>query len=114
MFDLDRWDSIPSILTSEKTSPAAKRLALRLLVSFYVLQPQLIEPSFKSFDIVRPDSIGRMVSMLPHLAGFMQHMLVQLSEYFPLHSRHQSGFQERMNCAMLLSLFAVCIYLLPT
>ncbi|KAG0709008.1 hypothetical protein DFH29DRAFT_870594 [Suillus ampliporus] len=38
----DRWDSIPSILTSEKASPAAKRLALRLLVSRYVLHPQLI------------------------------------------------------------------------
>ncbi|KAG1757425.1 hypothetical protein EDB19DRAFT_1900951 [Suillus lakei] len=37
----DRWDSVPSILTSEKASPAAKRLALRLLISRYVLQPQL-------------------------------------------------------------------------
>ncbi|KAG2368290.1 hypothetical protein BDR07DRAFT_1372319 [Suillus spraguei] len=38
----DRWDSVPSVLTSAKASPAAKRLALRLLVSRYILQPQLV------------------------------------------------------------------------
>lgn len=108
---IDRWDSIPSVLTSENSSPAAKRLALRLLVSLYVLQPQLIERSFDSFNTTRPDPNG-MVSILPHLAGFMQHMVVQLSECSPLHAQHQSGFQERMNCAMLLSLFAVCASLL--
>lgn len=113
MFALDRWDSIPSILTSEKTSPAAKRLALRLLVSLYVLQPQLIERSPDSFNITISDNIDSMVSILPHLAGFMQHMVVQLSECPPLHARHQSGFQERMNCAMLLSLFSVRVPLLP-
>lgn len=110
MFDLDRWDSVPSILTSEKASPATKRLALRLLVSLYVLQPQLIESSFDSFNITRPDRINSMVSMLPHLVGFVQHVVVQLSECSPLHAQHQSVFQERMNCAMLLSLFSVCVF----
>ncbi|OAX44755.1 hypothetical protein K503DRAFT_3167 [Rhizopogon vinicolor AM-OR11-026] len=103
----DRWDSIPSILTSEKASPAAKRLAIRLLVSLYVLQPQLIERSLDSFNITRPDRSDSMVTMLPHLVGFMQHTVVQLSECSPLHAQHQSGTQERMNCAMLLSLFAL-------
>ena len=110
MFDLDRWDSVPSVLTSEKASPAAKRLALRLLVSLYVLQPQLIERSFDAFNITWPDRIESMVSMLPHLTAYMQHMVVQLSECSPLHAQHQSGFQERMNCAILLSLFSVCVF----
>ncbi|KAG1833955.1 hypothetical protein EV424DRAFT_858051 [Suillus variegatus] len=83
----DRWDSVPSILTSEKASPAAKRLALRLAT-----------------DVPLDDS---MVSLLPYLTDFMQHTVVQLSECSPLHAQHQSAFQERMNCAMLLSLFAL-------
>ncbi|KAG1801472.1 uncharacterized protein HD556DRAFT_880710 [Suillus plorans] len=99
----DRWDSVPSILTSEKASPAAKRLALRLLVSRYVLQPQLtLHP--RAADVPLDDS---MVSLLPYLTDFMQHTVVQLSECSPLHAQHQSAFQERMNCAMLLSLFAL-------
>ncbi|KAG2044695.1 hypothetical protein BDR03DRAFT_995102 [Suillus americanus] len=99
----DRWDSVPSILTSEKASPAAKRLALRLLVSRYVLQPQLaLHP--RVVDAPPDDS---MVSLLPYLTDFMQHTVVQLSECSPLHAQHQSGFQERMNCAMLLSLFSL-------
>ncbi|KAG2350516.1 hypothetical protein BDR05DRAFT_27310 [Suillus weaverae] len=99
----DRWDCIPSILTSEKASPAAKRLALRLLVSRYILQPQLaLHP--RVVDAPLDDS---MVSLLPYLTDFMQHTVVQLSECSPLHAQHQSGFQERMNCAMLLSLFAL-------
>ncbi|OJA10801.1 hypothetical protein AZE42_00303 [Rhizopogon vesiculosus] len=102
-----RWDSIPLTLTSEKASPAAKRLAIRLLVSLYVLQPQLIGRSLDSFNITRPDHSDNMVTMLPHLVGFMQYMVVQLSECSPLHVQHQSGTQERMNCAMLLSLFAL-------
>ncbi|KAG1783804.1 hypothetical protein EV702DRAFT_957277 [Suillus placidus] len=105
----DRWDSIPSILTSEKASPAAKRLALRLLVSRYVLQPQLaLHPRVVDAPLDdRPDRINSMVSLLPYLTDFMQHTVVQLSECSPLHAHHQSGFQERMNCAMLLSLFAL-------
>ncbi|KAG1889647.1 uncharacterized protein F5891DRAFT_965376, partial [Suillus fuscotomentosus] len=99
----DRWDSVPSILTSEKASPAAKRLALRLLVSRYVLQPQLtLHP--RAADVSLD---GSMVSLLPYLTDFMQHTVVQLSECSPLHAQHQSAFQERMNCAMLLSLFAL-------
>ncbi|KAG2159577.1 uncharacterized protein EDB93DRAFT_1073996 [Suillus bovinus] len=99
----DRWDSVPSILTSEKASPAAKRLALRLLVSRYVLQPQLaLHP--RVVDAPLDDSV---VSLLPYLTDFMQHTVVQLSESSPLHAQHQSAFQERMNCAMLLSLFAL-------
>ncbi|KAG2121069.1 uncharacterized protein F5147DRAFT_664191 [Suillus discolor] len=99
----DRWDSVPSILTSEKASPAAKRLALRLLVSRYVLQPQLtLHP--RTADVPLDDS---MVSLLPYLTDFMQHTLVQLSECSPLHAQHQSAFQERMNCAMLLSHYSL-------
>ncbi|KAG0709007.1 hypothetical protein DFH29DRAFT_353406 [Suillus ampliporus] len=48
-----------------------------------------------------------MVSLLPYLTGLMQHTVVQLSECSPLHTQHQSVFQERMNCAMMLSLFAL-------
>ncbi|KAG1755140.1 uncharacterized protein EDB91DRAFT_275391 [Suillus paluster] len=99
----DRWDSIPSILISEKASPAAKRLALRLLVSRYVLQPQLVLHP-RVADAPSEDS---MLSLLPYLTGFMEHTVVQLSESSPLHAQHQSVFQERMNCAMLLSLFAL-------
>ncbi|KAG2077159.1 hypothetical protein BDR04DRAFT_650516 [Suillus decipiens] len=102
----DRWDSVPSVLTSAKASPAAKRLALRLLVSRYVLQPQLVLHP-RVADAPLDDS---MVSLLPYLTDFMQHTVVQLSECSPLHAQHQSGFQERMNCAMLLSLFAVRIF----
>ncbi|KAG1867910.1 hypothetical protein DFJ58DRAFT_742852 [Suillus subalutaceus] len=99
----DRWDSVPSILMSEKASPAAKRLALRLLVSRYVLQPQLaLHP--RVVDTPLDDS---MVSLLPYLTDFMQHTVVQLSECSPLHAQHQYMFQERMNCAMLLSLFSL-------
>ncbi|KAG1826091.1 uncharacterized protein BJ212DRAFT_1475431 [Suillus subaureus] len=99
----DRWDSVPSILTSEKASPAAKRLALRLLVSRYVLQPQLaLHPR-----VINAPLDDSMVSLLPYLTGFMQHTVAQLSECSPLHAQHQSGFQERMNCAMLLSLFSL-------
>ncbi|KAG2149856.1 hypothetical protein BD769DRAFT_1381585 [Suillus cothurnatus] len=98
----DRWDSVPSILTSEKASPAAKRLALRLLVSQYVLQPQLaLHPR-----VVGAPLDDSMVSLLPYLTNFMQQTVGQLSECSPLHAQHQSGFQRRMNCAMLLSLFA--------
>lgn len=99
----DRWDSVPSILTSDKASPAAKRLVLRLLVSRYVLQPQLaLHPR-----VVDAPPDNSMVSLLPYLTDFMQHIVVQLSGCSPLHAQHQSGFQERMNCAMLLSLFAL-------
>ncbi|KAG1848244.1 hypothetical protein F4604DRAFT_1935487 [Suillus subluteus] len=100
----DRWDSVPSILTSEKASPAAKRLALRLLVLRYVLQPQLaLHPRVVDTPLDdRPDRVNSVVSLLPYLADFMQHTVVQLSECSPLHVQHQSGFQERMDCAMLL------------
>ncbi|KAG2129907.1 hypothetical protein DEU56DRAFT_757968 [Suillus clintonianus] len=105
----NRWDSVPSVLTSEKASPAAKRLSLRLLLSRYVLQPQLVLPPMVVDAPLndRPDRINSMVLLLPYLAEFMQHTVVQLSECSPLHAQHQSGFQERMNCAMLLSLFAL-------
>lgn len=37
----DNWDLVPSLLTSDRTSPAAKRLAVQLLFGSYVLYPRI-------------------------------------------------------------------------
>lgn len=37
----DSWDMMPSLLTSDRASPAAKRLVVHVLFGSYVLYPQL-------------------------------------------------------------------------
>jgi hypothetical protein len=40
---LDKWQLVPSVLSSDHASPAAKRLALRLTFAVYIMGPEFTE-----------------------------------------------------------------------
>ncbi|KAF9240909.1 hypothetical protein BU15DRAFT_73766 [Melanogaster broomeanus] len=76
----DNWDMVPSTLSSERASPAAKRLSLRLMMGQYILYPAL------SGGQRTVDS-----TIQPLLSTFSDFHLIQ---------------QERLTSAMAVSLFA--------
>lgn len=41
LYFTDHWEGLPGVVASHDYSPAAQRLALRLLFAAYVMKPQL-------------------------------------------------------------------------
>ncbi|KAI5991639.1 hypothetical protein EDD15DRAFT_1108356 [Pisolithus albus] len=97
----DSWDMMPSLLTSDRASPAAKRLVVHVLFGSYVLYPQLSAASIGHELFPRSLPIGLMEYILSidrqaldpmAIAGQGCHFLVE---------------QDRLVHAMVLTLLAV-------
>ncbi|KAH7883720.1 hypothetical protein F5I97DRAFT_1580022 [Phlebopus sp. FC_14] len=98
------WDMVPSLLPSERASPAAKRLTIRLLFGQHVLHS-------------RPNSrckIGDAPTreLLLTFSEHVQQSAVQLPEAGPAieFGSQQLIQQDHLTNAMMISLFAVCRY----
>ncbi|KIJ68301.1 hypothetical protein HYDPIDRAFT_24595 [Hydnomerulius pinastri MD-312] len=95
----DSWDHISSILSSERASPAARRLAIRLMFGQYVLRPGLCG------DGRNADSIPH--QLLPVLSELVQQSAARLEGGVSASELglQQLTQQERLTSAMVLSLF---------
>ncbi|KAH7915402.1 hypothetical protein BJ138DRAFT_1142007 [Hygrophoropsis aurantiaca] len=103
----DRWCSITSVISSSSASPAAKRLALQLLLARYIVLPQLgsfVEP----IQFLESERI-KTTELYAAVLDFLQHSFARLSTSCSISgiTWNDFVFEERMTCAMALSLFAV-------
>ncbi|KAH7931143.1 hypothetical protein BV22DRAFT_1124521 [Leucogyrophana mollusca] len=103
----DKWDSVPSIISSNRASPAARRLALQLTLVRFVVHPQL-EKRIELADPWAAEGVKPM-ELFNAAHSFLQDTITRLSTdmTFSESSRHDFLYEERMACAMGLSLFAV-------
>ncbi|CAK5277325.1 unnamed protein product [Mycena citricolor] len=87
------WSDVPEILVSEQASPAAKRLALRLIFSSYVVGPQL-----RGETIAIPSALSDTLTNYlasTRSAGFSSSFVGE-----------DLQLQERLHFSMIVSLFA--------
>ncbi|KAJ7102137.1 hypothetical protein B0H15DRAFT_813332 [Mycena belliarum] len=89
------WTSVAGIVSSHEASPAAKRLALRLTFSAFVLAPRLCRRT--------PPS------NLPDIGEILDQCVNQTrtTGFSASFAGEQLAIQERLNFAMILSLFVV-------
>ncbi|KIK95375.1 hypothetical protein PAXRUDRAFT_37688, partial [Paxillus rubicundulus Ve08.2h10] len=95
----DNWDMVASILSSERVSPAAKRLSMRLMLGQYILYPTL-SGGHRSVDSTTQQLLSAFAEFVRYSAGRVD----ELSVYGP--SLQQLMHQERLTSAIAVSLFA--------
>lgn len=99
----EKWQSMSNIIASNEASPAAQRLALRLLFAAYVIGPQLtarnpwIEAS--SSTGVRPDIL---------MGSLIRSSNPRSLNGLSISSMHRYDAQEGADRAMIVSLFSAC------
>ncbi|KAI5825649.1 hypothetical protein K523DRAFT_250635, partial [Schizophyllum commune Tattone D] len=86
----ESWDDIPQALASAAMSPAARRLAIRLLYGTFVLSA---EPAGANEDNAPPSDL------LPALSALL--------DYSEHERASEQGLQQRMTAAMIFALYAV-------
>lgn len=115
----DNWQSVISVVGSSKTSPAAKRLALRLVYAAYVLGPQLrgeypwghsvyaisIPSGFKPLKYHLNRNSIRPQELLDSLLSWTNQSL--LNGFPTLPSGCHVNDHDRTSYAMVVSLFSV-------
>ena len=120
---VEKWQAVPGVISSERASPAAKRLALRMTFAVYIIGPQ-----FSGYD---PWKDGGCVNEIPYAISIFSDVSfvhrVQPSDMMKILRAHITQLrgtvatpssaidlseQERLGYAMIVSLFAVsrCIY----
>jgi hypothetical protein len=113
----DTWSSVPTVISSGRASPAAKRLALRLTFAVYIMGPQ-----FTDSDPWCGGCVGRCTlcptPILIFDASFsasdmleiMHSCITHIPYAIPLEAlspNDELQKQERIGYAMIISLFAV-------
>ncbi|KIJ21622.1 hypothetical protein PAXINDRAFT_95165 [Paxillus involutus ATCC 200175] len=96
----DNWDMVASILSSERVSPAAKRLSMRLMLGQYILYPAL-SGGQRSVDNTLQQLLSAFAEFIKHSAGRVDEGLSVSEPSF-----QQLIHQERLTSAIAVSLFA--------
>ncbi|KAF9229455.1 hypothetical protein BS17DRAFT_22168 [Gyrodon lividus] len=94
------WDMVPSILSSERVSPAAKRLSVRLMLGQYILYP-VLSGGQRGMDSTLPQLLATFPEFVRQSAGRVD-VGLSVSELGLQHSIQQ----ERLTSAMAVSLYA--------
>ncbi|KAJ7107636.1 hypothetical protein C8R43DRAFT_1044748 [Mycena crocata] len=89
------WHSVPAVMALDHASPGAKRLALRLTFAVFVLGPRLCQSLQSKIPCNMIEILDRCVNQT-RAAGFSASRAGDLL-----------AIQERLNFAMIVSLFAV-------
>ncbi|KAJ7139919.1 hypothetical protein C8R44DRAFT_765765 [Mycena epipterygia] len=89
------WQSVAEVIASDQASPAAKRLALRLTFAAFVLGPRLCRNCL-------PKTPSEMIKVLDRCVN-----QTRATGFSASRAGDQLAIQERLNFAMIVSLFAV-------
>jgi hypothetical protein len=121
-FRPDQWQSVAGVIASDHASPAAKRLALRLMFAVYIIGPQFNdynpwrEIGYADTRAARckEESHSRLYSVRPQeMMNLLHRCVSQMSlDGFPgRETVVQPHDQERVRYSMIVSLFAVSYFL---
>ncbi|KAF8213280.1 hypothetical protein K438DRAFT_2009512 [Mycena galopus ATCC 62051] len=88
------WHSVAGVIASDQASPAAKRLALRLTFAAFVLGPCLRSRSEHGISYEMLEVLDRCISQ------------TRATGFSASHVGDQLAIQERLNFAMIVSLYA--------
>ncbi|TFY52613.1 hypothetical protein EVJ58_g9913 [Rhodofomes roseus] len=102
------WSALPTVLSAAHASPAACRLAMRLLYGIYVLRPYLQE-----INTLNSASSADSKKLIAALRCYLDRTpgATRTASTTGLIDADGFGTQDRVTCAMFLSLFAVCLFI---
>jgi hypothetical protein len=97
------WHEVPRVISSERASPAAKRLALRLTFAVYIMGPQLVgSDNWHEHGSEESASVSQL-----DLFKIVQSRITSVPYQAVLEAPSAIEQQQRVDAAMMISLLAV-------